>query len=110
MILSPKPDTLYLGELAIDHDRRGTGLARALINHALHRAAQLGLNSVTLETRIELVENHAAFAALGFRRTAESAHPGYNRPTSITMIRPLGGTGWVGGRPAKGAAQQEDTE
>ncbi|MDT8327647.1 MAG: GNAT family N-acetyltransferase, partial [Roseovarius sp.] len=81
MILTPRPDTLYLGKLAVDNDRRGIGLARALIDHALHRAALLGRNSVTLQTRVELVENHAAFAALGFHQSAQSAHPGYDRPT-----------------------------
>ena len=33
----------------------------------------------------ELIENHATFAALGFRKTGETAHAGYSRPTSITM-------------------------
>jgi predicted N-acetyltransferase YhbS len=104
MILTPSPDTLYLGKMAVDNDRRRMGLARALIDQALHRAALLGRNSVTLQTRVGLVESHAAFAALGFRESAQSAHPGYDRPTSLAMIRPLGGTGWAGGRPAKGAA------
>ncbi|WP_294608674.1 GNAT family N-acetyltransferase [Roseovarius sp.] len=98
MILTPRPDTLYLGKLAVDSNQRGKGLARALVEHALHRAERLGLESVTLETRIELVENHATFGALGFRRIAETAHPGYDRPTSITMTRSLGGTGRGAGR------------
>ena len=38
-----------------------------------------------LQTRIELTENHATFGALGFKKIAETAHPGYSRPTSITM-------------------------
>ena len=42
-----------------------------------------------LETRIELTENHETFAAMGFVRTAEHAHAGYDRPTSITMKKPL---------------------
>jgi hypothetical protein len=40
-----------------------------------------------LQTRVELVENHAAFSRMGFAKTGESAHPGYDRPTSITMRR-----------------------
>jgi len=69
----------------------------------------LGRTDVTPETRIELVENHATFAALGFHIADKTAHPGYDRATSITMTRPLGGTGWVGGRPAKGADREEPT-
>lgn len=36
-----------------------------------------------------LVENHEAFAALGFAKVAQSAHPGFDRPTSITMRKPV---------------------
>lgn len=42
-----------------------------------------------LDTRIELTENHATFAALGFVKTGEDAHDGYDRPTFITMQKPL---------------------
>jgi hypothetical protein len=38
-----------------------------------------------LQTRVELIENHKTFAALGFEKVAEAAHPGYDRPTSIVM-------------------------
>ena len=41
-------------------------------------------------TRIELTENHATFAALGFAKVAETAHPGYKRATSITLRRRVG--------------------
>jgi hypothetical protein len=49
----------------------------------------LGLAALELESRIELTENHQAFAALGFTKTGETAHPGYNRATSITMRKPV---------------------
>ena len=42
-----------------------------------------------LETRIELTGNHAAFARMGFEKVGEKAHPGFARPTSITMEKPL---------------------
>ena len=42
-----------------------------------------------LDTRIELTENHATFAALGFTKIAERAHDGYERPTFITMRKTL---------------------
>ncbi|MFN7434077.1 MAG: N-acetyltransferase, partial [Betaproteobacteria bacterium] len=47
-----------------------------------------GRTALELQTRIELTENHATFAALGFAKVAETAHPGYARPTSITLRRP----------------------
>jgi phosphinothricin acetyltransferase len=42
-----------------------------------------------LQTRVELIENHKTFGALGFEKVAETAHPGYSRPTSITMQRSI---------------------
>ncbi|SLN59850.1 Acetyltransferase (GNAT) family protein [Roseovarius litorisediminis] len=108
MVLTPKDDTLYLGKLAVDYAQRGKGLARILVDQALRRAGDLGLDSVTLETRIELTENHAAFTALGFHKADETAHPGYDRPTSITMVRPLGTAGRAGGRRAKRAARNRE--
>lgn len=87
MILTPRAETLYLGKLAVAEARRGAGLARVMIGHALARARALGLPSVTLETRVELVDNQAAFRRLGFHETHRSAHPGFERPTSITFRR-----------------------
>jgi len=84
-----KGDALYLGKLAVAASHRGRGLARALVAAAEAEARALGLARLELETRIELSENHAAFARMGFAKTGESAHAGYARPTSITMSRPL---------------------
>lgn len=87
MFLTPKGDQLYLGKLAVAADQRGQGLARRLIQTALQRAAVLGLQGVELETRVELTANHATFRALGFAETGRSAHPGFDRPTSLTFRR-----------------------
>jgi ribosomal protein S18 acetylase RimI-like enzyme len=83
VFLTPEPNTLYLGKLAVAPEMRGLGLARILVSLALDRARALGLPKVTLKTRIELTENHAAFRAMGFRKLAEEAHPGYDRPTTV---------------------------
>jgi N-acetylglutamate synthase-like GNAT family acetyltransferase len=85
MILTPQADTLYLGKLAVSHTARGRGLARQMIALSLGRARALGLPSVSLQTRVELVENHATFAALGFQMTGTTAHPGYDRATTVNF-------------------------
>ena len=90
MFLTGKPDCLYLGKMAVSGDARGDGLGRALVRIAEQRAEALGYTALELQTRIELVENHRIFAALGFVKTLETAHPGYDRPTSITMRKPVG--------------------
>ena len=89
IFLSPKPDALYVGKLAVDDPQRGRGFARKLIRHAEIRALDLNLPALELETRIELKENHVAFGRMGFTKTAEGAHDGYDRPTFIIMRKPL---------------------
>ncbi|TMV12730.1 GNAT family N-acetyltransferase [Arenibacterium halophilum] len=86
--LTPQPDSLYIGKLAVDPGARRQGLAARLIDVAAQRAIALGLTRLRLQTRIELVENHATFARLGFVETGRTAHKGYDTPTSITMERP----------------------
>jgi N-acetylglutamate synthase-like GNAT family acetyltransferase len=89
VFLTPKSDRLYIGKLAVADAFRGQGLGRQLIDHAANRAKALGLATLELQTRVELVENQTAFEAMGFVRTGETAHPGYDRPTSITYSRPI---------------------
>lgn len=85
MILTPQHRALYLGKMAIAPSHRGMGLARQLIDIAKSRAAAHDLPCLDLQSRIELTEVHARFAALGFRQTGTTTHAGYDRPTSIVM-------------------------
>lgn len=80
--VSDRGDHGYLGKLAVAQDQRGRGIARQLVESAaaLHPVLRL-------QTRIELVENHATFARMGFREIARTTHPGFSQPTSITMER-----------------------
>lgn len=87
MLLTVEPGYLYLGKLAVSPVHRGEGLARRMIDHALLRAGQLGLPELRLQTRVELVENHATFLNLGFSEVGRTAHPGFDQPTSLTFAR-----------------------
>ena len=87
VILTPKPDALYIGKLCVSSQARGRGLSRQLIDHAAARAGELGLPTLELETRIELSANHAAFRAMGFVEVARTAHKGYTNPTAITFAK-----------------------
>lgn len=87
VFLTPKPGRLYIGKLAVAEAQRGRGLGRRLIDLAEVRARAMGLPLLELQTRVELVENHAAFAAMGFAKMGETAHPGHVRPTSLTFTR-----------------------
>ncbi len=87
IVLTPKTDALYLGKLAVAAAFRGRGLARRLIEVAEERARERGLPALELQTRVELVENQAAFLAMGFQEVGRTAHPGFDRATSITYRR-----------------------
>jgi GNAT superfamily N-acetyltransferase len=83
-------DCLYVGKLAVEPELQGRGIGRALMALAAAEARALDLAALELQTRVELVENHRAFERLGFVRTGETAHAGYDRPTSVTMRKVLG--------------------
>ncbi|SPH24336.1 hypothetical protein DEA8626_03387 [Defluviimonas aquaemixtae] len=89
IFLVPEAKRLYIGKLAVAEGYRGQGLCRQLIRLAEQRAAELGVDRLELQGRVELVANHAAFAAMGFKRTGERAHPGFDRPTSLTFTKIL---------------------
>ena len=89
VFLTPKPQALYIGKLAVAASHRQQGIARHLIALAETRARALDLPALELQTRVELTENHATFRALGFVEVARTAHPGFDRPTSVTFRRPV---------------------
>jgi GNAT superfamily N-acetyltransferase len=89
IFLRPETDCLYVGKLAIAPEAQGRGIGRQLLTLAEETASALGLPALRLETRIELIENHAVFGRWGFEKTAENTHPGFARTTSIEMRKPV---------------------
>jgi ribosomal protein S18 acetylase RimI-like enzyme len=86
----PKGAALYIGKFAVSPQHQGQGIGRKLLHAAEALAREMVLEAIELETRIELTENHETFKAFGFVKTSEHAHPGYHRPTSITMRKCIG--------------------
>ncbi len=80
---------LYLSKLAVRHNHQRQGILRKIVDLFAETARQNGIDQLTLAARIELTENHATFRALGFEKTAEARHPGFNRTTSLTFTRSL---------------------
>jgi N-acetylglutamate synthase-like GNAT family acetyltransferase len=89
VFVRPKGDALYIGKLAVRPALQGSGVGRALLAAARAEARARGLAALELQTRIELAENHRAFARMGFVKIGETAHAGYSRATSITMRAPV---------------------
>ena len=83
------PDSVYIGKLAIDAPFRSLGLARRIVEMADVMASKTGRSRLVLQTRVELVENHETFARLGFSIASYTSHEGFDRPTSLTMVRPV---------------------
>ncbi len=83
IVLTPEPDALYAGRLAVHPAHRRQGHARTLLRLASDRARALGLPRVTLGCRVELSGNHALFRSEGFVLTHAKSHEGYDRPTSL---------------------------
>lgn len=77
-------DHLYVGRVAVDPDRRGQGVARALMAFAEARAARDGLPVTRLEVRKTLTGNVAMFERLGYAVVAESPHP--RRPDASVLL------------------------
>ncbi|MGO4854670.1 GNAT family N-acetyltransferase [Phaeovulum sp. W22_SRMD_FR3] len=103
LFLTPKGDALYLGKLAVAAAARKLGLARILVAQAETRARALGLPQLELQVRVELTENLAAFQRMGFVQVAATAHPGFDRPTSLTLRRAVP-RGSEAAAPGAGAA------
>lgn len=87
--LKEKEDAIYLGKVAVRPAFRRKGGLKMIVGIAEGVARERSKCALELQTRVELVENHLAFGTLGFARTAESCHPGFDRPTSITMTKPV---------------------
>ncbi len=89
IFLKPKDPNLYISKLAVEPGMRGQGLARTLIQLAETRAIALALSGLELETRIELIENHETFRRLGFSKSGEGSHIGFDRTTYVTMHKTI---------------------
>jgi GNAT superfamily N-acetyltransferase len=78
-----------IGKVAVAATHRKGGLARAMMDAAATRARHLNLEGLQLYARVELVENHAVYKALGFVEHGPFTHPGFDRPTALIFRRAL---------------------
>ena len=67
----------------------GAGLSRRLIGACEDAARGGGFARLRLRVRLELPENEALFARMGFARVGVEAHAGFDRPTVAIMEKPL---------------------
>lgn len=84
-----REECVYVGKVGVDASARRRGIARRIMQAAEALARDHGRPFLELETRVELIENHQTFGALGFVKVGEAAHAGFDRPTSIRMRKPV---------------------
>ena len=87
VVVTAVPHAMYLGKMAVDPSVRGQGAARALVEARNTIALDHGVACLELKVRIELLENQRVFTRIGFVKTSEHCHPGYDEVTEITMQR-----------------------
>jgi ribosomal protein S18 acetylase RimI-like enzyme len=87
--IAEKADHFYLGKLAVLPAHQGRGVGRRLLEAVERYAVQADKPLIELQTRVELTANQSTFRALGFVETGRTAHPGFDRPTSVTMRKRL---------------------
>lgn len=85
VFLRREADAIYVGKMAVDARYRGQGISRTFVRIAEKIAKDAGLAWLELQTRVELQENHETFSRLGFVKTGETSHEGYDRTTTFTM-------------------------
>ena len=85
VFIEDREDVLYVGKLAVSEKYRNKGIATNLLAACMEMAREKGKEELELQTRIELIENHAYFRSQGFRKTGDTTHEGFDQPTSITM-------------------------
>lgn len=78
-----------IGKFAVAPALQGKGIGRSLMETAAAHAARLDCTHLDLQSRVELTQNHAGFAKLGFEQTSTFTHPGFDRPTSLIFRRAI---------------------
>lgn len=84
-----EPETVYLGRLAVLPSHRRWGVGRRLVAFVEAEALALARRQVQLGVRLQLPDNQRFYAKLGYRIAAYGCHPGYSRPTYVTMVKDL---------------------
>jgi ribosomal protein S18 acetylase RimI-like enzyme len=67
IVLERQPDHVLIDNVAVDPDRQGTGVGRALLTHAEEFARALGVDEVRLYTNVAMTRNQSIYAHLGYR-------------------------------------------
>ncbi len=79
VILVPKTDHLYLGNLAVQPRMQGKGIGRQLMEFAERLSICSGLPEIRLFTNEKMYENLVIYPKLGYTEIERKTEDGYNR-------------------------------
>ncbi|MBV9002278.1 MAG: GNAT family N-acetyltransferase [Solirubrobacterales bacterium] len=79
IVLVREPDHLLIENVAVDPDRQGAGIGRALMARAEQFARESGLGEVRLFTNVIMTRNQAIYRHLGYREDGRSIEPDFQR-------------------------------
>ncbi|MCP4207977.1 MAG: GNAT family N-acetyltransferase [Shimia sp.] len=82
LMLSTDPPTAHLMNVAVSPEARGRGIGGQLIRLALKLAQEAGCTEIALATHVDMPENVALYAHLGWREIERDE-------TRVMMMRPL---------------------
>ena len=86
----PEPRHLHVRRVAVDPDRQGAGVGKALMRWAERHAESLGLPAVHLGVRGQLPGNRRFYESLGYRVVREHHYPGTREVHWLEMEREVG--------------------
>ena len=79
LVCYPQGDALHVENVAVEPDRHGAGIGRALLARAEEEARSQGLGAVELYTNEVMTENLPFYAALGYDVEGQGEEAGYRR-------------------------------
>ncbi len=103
IVLWPEPDHLYVDNIAVDPDIRGTGAGSALLAYADEAARAAGRSEIRLYTNEAMTENLDYYPRRGYTETHRAEADGYRRVYFSRPVPPTGG-GSGGGTAQAGVA------
>jgi ribosomal protein S18 acetylase RimI-like enzyme len=89
VLFEPRGEAIYLGRLAVPPQYRGRGIGALLVRYVEKQAIVHGHSHITLGVRLQLPENTAFYTKLGYHIAGYGAHPGFTKPTYMTMVKVL---------------------
>ena len=79
LVLVPHPDHLLIENVAVDPDRQGQGIGRALLAYAEDAARSAALPELRLYTHARMARNRALYARLGYEQVDRRDTEGFDR-------------------------------